>query len=67
MNHSKFDKRLIERNLRKGQLTPEEYQAHLAALPDASDNVDVVEAQIESILNKDGDEPNTSDDAEDQN
>lgn len=67
MNHSKFDKRLIERNIRKGHLTPKEYQAHLSALPDAGDNVEVVEAQIESILNKDGDEPNTSDDANDQN
>lgn len=38
----KWDKRLVEWNLRNGQLTPEELKKHLEALPDMKDKIDIV-------------------------
>jgi hypothetical protein len=38
----KFDKRTIERNLREGIITAEEWKKYLKALPDVSDNADQV-------------------------
>ncbi|MCA9666580.1 MAG: hypothetical protein KC503_13355 [Myxococcales bacterium] len=32
-----FDKRLVERNIRAGLITREEYEAHLAKLADVTD------------------------------
>ncbi|RME52760.1 MAG: hypothetical protein D6795_06310 [Deltaproteobacteria bacterium] len=37
-----FDRRLVERNRRKGLITKEEYEAHLAALPDVSEKIEPV-------------------------
>jgi hypothetical protein len=38
----KLDKRTIERNLREGIITAEEWKKYLKALPDVSDNADLV-------------------------
>ena len=38
-----FDRRLVERNKRKGLITQEEYERYLAALPDVSANIDLAE------------------------
>jgi len=35
----RFDKRNIESNLRKGIVTPKEYESYLSKLPDVSDKV----------------------------
>ena len=43
-----FDKRLVERRLRKGELSPEQYQAHLASLEDLAGRTDSVTARVES-------------------
>ena len=37
----KFDKRTIEKNLREGIVSAEEWKKFLRSLPDASDNVDL--------------------------
>ncbi len=49
MEDQKFDKRLIERRIRNGILTREDFDKHMAALPDAESNVDVVEATVEAV------------------
>ena len=46
MGIDRFDSRLVARKLRQGDLSNDEHQAHLAELPDLSDNVDVVTAQV---------------------
>ena len=38
----KLDKRTIERNLREGIITPEEWKKYLKSLPDVSDNAELV-------------------------
>ncbi len=42
MKQLKLDKRLIEWNLRNGQLTQDELKKHLDSLPDLKDKVDIV-------------------------
>lgn len=39
---AKFDKRLTEQKLAKGELTKEELKQHLDALPDLKDKVELV-------------------------
>ena len=46
MGINKFDKRLLGRKVRKGEITEEEKDAFLASLSDISDNVSVVEARL---------------------
>ena len=41
-----LDRRVIERNIRKGLVTPEEYAHWLAALPDVGGNAEVVKAKL---------------------
>lgn len=38
----KFDKRTIERNLKEGIISAQEWEKYLKALPDVSDNTDFV-------------------------
>ncbi len=38
----KFDKRLIEKNLAQGTITPEEVKKHMESLPDCSKNIDLI-------------------------
>ncbi|MGB0679569.1 MAG: hypothetical protein ACPGUV_07910 [Polyangiales bacterium] len=33
------DKRIVERNIRRGLISRQDYEAHLAALADCSDNI----------------------------
>ncbi len=40
--NKKFDKRTIEKNLREGVVSAEEWKKYLRSLPDVSDNVDFV-------------------------
>jgi hypothetical protein len=40
----KFDRRTIDRNLREGIISPEEWKKYLETLPDVSDHADLVMA-----------------------
>jgi len=53
-----FDRRLMERNLRKGFLTQAEVDARLAAIPDCSANAERVAASLhdEPAVDEDGEE-----------
>ena len=53
----KFDRRTIEKNLKEGTISAEEWENFLRALPDVSDNVDFVmsgEGQTEETTNEEG-------------
>lgn len=45
--NKKFDRRTIEKNLREGVVSAEEWNKFLRSLPDVSDNVDFVIIQEE--------------------
>jgi hypothetical protein len=47
----KFDTRVIERNLQRGRITPEEIQKSVDSLPDDAENADYIE--IESLVDED--------------
>jgi hypothetical protein len=49
MEDQKFDKRLIERRIRSGIVARDEFDKHMAAIPDTADNVEIVEATIEAV------------------
>lgn len=42
-----LDKRIIERNIQKGVVTKEDYERHLAALPDKEGSFERVEVEAE--------------------
>lgn len=42
-----FDKRIAERNLRKGLITQKDHDVRLKALADSADRATVVEAKVE--------------------
>ena len=57
----KFDKRIIERNLRVGLLTQQDYQNHLDSLKDLADECSMIESEMtalghESLLHGIGEE-----------
>ena len=39
----RFDNRIVERNISRGIVTREEYEAHLASLTDASENAEAID------------------------
>jgi hypothetical protein len=41
-----LDKRLSERQKARGKITPTEYEAHLAALPDLADKADNIASLV---------------------
>ena len=55
-----FDKRIVERNIRKGSVKREDYDKHLTALRDVGDQAELVEARLsdddfeEEAANDDG-------------
>ncbi|MCA9530547.1 MAG: hypothetical protein KC543_10460 [Myxococcales bacterium] len=48
-----FDKRVVERNIAKGLVTPEAVSAHLGALPDVEDNTETVRVYVDAALGSD--------------
>jgi hypothetical protein len=52
-----LDRRIVERNIRKGVGTREEYERHLQTLPDVGGNAEVIAARLGEY-----DEVDTSDD-----
>lgn len=50
-----YDKRVVERNIKKGLLTKEDYKRYIESLPDLSQYIDVIkigEDKEEEELNK---------------
>ena len=45
----RFDKRVIERNLSSGKITQEEYEKHLKALEDTSDDGSPLESKLTAM------------------
>jgi hypothetical protein len=45
---TKLDRRLAERLIRKGELTQEEWDAHLATLPDAEEKSEPISTELET-------------------
>lgn len=48
----KFDTRTMERFLRDGRISEEEYQKHLDALPDVSEKAVPVEVQLSPVASE---------------
>lgn len=46
------DIRILERKLRKGEITREEFEKMLASLPDSGDHVEIDEQKIVATLSK---------------
>lgn len=62
-----LDRRVVERNIRKGIVTREEYEAFLKALPDSTDNSELIAARLgedEEVLEDDVDDEEETDEAE---
>ncbi len=57
-----LDRRVVERNIRKGIVTREEYEAFLRQLGDTADNAEVVAAR----LGEDEEEDDLDDDVEEE-
>ena len=49
------DKRVVERNIKKGLLSREDFDKHLSALPDVADQAETVQARL-------GEEPDDDED-----
>ena len=41
-----LDRRVVERNIRKGLVTREEYQQYVSSLPDAAENAEEIRARL---------------------
>jgi hypothetical protein len=52
----RFDKRLIERRMRKGEVPREEYEAHLSSLADMASNAEPIESKVEPVLEEGAEE-----------
>ena len=56
-NPKLFDLRVVERNIHKGLITREEYQAHLGALEDSEERSEPIRSEfVENVLDKDEDQ-----------
>jgi len=52
LDDPRFDKRVLQRNLQSGAITPEEYERYLKRLKDASKEASVFEASLVPIKRK---------------
>lgn len=50
-----FDRRVVERHIKKGEVTREDYEKFVAALPDVSDNAELVNARLGEDLDDEED------------
>jgi len=63
-----LDRRIVERNIRKGVVTREEYERHLQTLPDVAGNAELIAARLgerEEAIDDD-DDLDDEDDADDE-
>ncbi len=52
----RFDVRTLERYLREGTITEEQYEAHLQELPDVADKAEPLESEFEEDVLDDDEE-----------
>lgn len=65
LENRKFDIRTLDRNLKKGNITREEYEKHLEDLEDLQDQAMPIEAEFEEgVLDKDDEEEGDDEDDE---
>lgn len=57
----RFDSRIVERNIAKGIVTREEYEAYLASLPDAATKAETLDL-VQPLLGNDEDEDEDDED-----
>lgn len=60
-----LDRRVVERNIRKGVVTREEYDGFLASLPDVGGNAETVRAKLGEPELDDSDNDSDDDDGDD--
>lgn len=41
-----FDRRVVERNIKKGEVSREEYEKFVSSLPDVAENAELVSARL---------------------
>ena len=58
-----LDRRIVERNIRKGVVTREDYDRHLQALPDVAANAEIISARLG---HQDADDDGDGDDGDDE-
>jgi hypothetical protein len=58
------DKRVVERNIKKGLLSHEDYDKYLAALPDVADQSELVQARLGADAADDADDDDGEDSAD---
>ena len=58
-NPKLFDRRIVERNIKKGLITRKDYEKHLKALADVAGNIAAADERIEDAPEVDDDEPET--------
>lgn len=46
---NKIDRRIVERLVKKGQLTDKDYERHLKSLPDLTDEAEPIATELESV------------------
>lgn len=55
-NEKLFDRRVVERNIDKGKITSDDYEAFVEALDDVEDNAETIESEFEAGIFEDDDE-----------
>lgn len=54
-NPKLFDLRVVERNIAKGLITRDEYEAYLQSIDDSAERAEKIESEfVENVLNQDG-------------
>lgn len=61
-----LDRRIVDRNIRKGVVTREEYEKHLQTLPDVGGNAEVIAARLGEYDEADLPDEDDEDDADEE-
>ncbi len=56
LDESLFDSRIVERNIRKGLITREDYEKYLDSLDDSKENAEPIESEFEENVLEDDEE-----------
>ena len=56
-NPKLFDRRIVERNIKKGLITRKDYEKHLKSLADVAGNIASAEERVEEAPDVEPDEP----------
>lgn len=60
-----LDRRIVERNIRKGVVTREDYERHLQSLPDVGGNAELIAARLGEYDEADAADDDLDDEDED--